>query len=75
MVSLQSKAVYIHIPFCNHICSYCDFAKMYYNKKWVNSYLDSLEYEINSNYISFNDNTVKAGSKEVFVTNYDKNGD
>lgn len=28
-------------------------------------------YEINSNYISFNDNTVKEKSKEVFVTNYD----
>lgn len=26
-------------------------------------------YEINSNYISFNDNTIKADSKEVFVTN------
>ena len=27
-------------------------------------------YQINSNYISFNDNTLKATSKEVFVTNY-----
>lgn len=32
-------------------------------------------YEINSNYISFNDNTVKINSKEVFVTNYDKDRD
>ena len=22
------EALYIHIPFCNHICSYCDFYKM-----------------------------------------------
>lgn len=29
-------------------------------------------YEISSNYISFNDNTVKQDSKEVFVTNYEK---
>lgn len=28
-------------------------------------------YDIKSNYISFNDNTIKEGSKEVFVTNYD----
>ena len=28
-------------------------------------------YNIDSNYISFNDNTIKADSKEVFVTNYD----
>lgn len=27
-------------------------------------------YEISSNYISFNDNTIKRDSKEVFVTNY-----
>lgn len=27
-------------------------------------------YEISSNYISFNDNTIKEDSKEVFVTNY-----
>ena len=29
-------------------------------------------YCISSNYISFNDNTIKADSKEVFVTNYKK---
>ena len=23
------NSVYIHIPFCSHICTYCDFAKMY----------------------------------------------
>lgn len=27
-------------------------------------------YDVNSNYISFNDNTIKADSQEVFVTNY-----
>ncbi len=42
--------IYIHIPFCNRICSYCDFPKMLYNKNFVNKYLDSLESEINSRY-------------------------
>ena len=37
-------------------------------EKWSKKYIVR---EITSNYISFNDNTVKAGSKEVFVTNYD----
>ncbi len=37
--------------------------------EWSKKYL---VYNINSNYISFNDNTVKADSKEVFVTNYGK---
>lgn len=38
-------------------------------EKWSKKYH---VYEINSNYISFNDNSVKINSKEVFVTNYDK---
>lgn len=44
------KSVYIHIPFCNKICTYCDFCKMYYNKKYVSLYLDELEKEIKSKY-------------------------
>ena len=43
-------AVYIHIPFCKEICAYCDFCKVYYNKKYVNKYLNALEKEIKSNY-------------------------
>ena len=44
------KSAYIHIPFCNNICSYCDFCKLYYNKDWINKYLNSLELEIKNNY-------------------------
>lgn len=29
-------------------------------------------FEVSSNYISFNDNTVKKNSAEVYVTNYEK---
>ena len=43
-------SVYIHIPFCSNICSYCDFAKFYYNSNWADNYLSSLEKEIKSNY-------------------------
>lgn len=42
--------IYIHIPFCNQICSYCDFPKLLYNKKYINTYLDSLEEEIKTRY-------------------------
>lgn len=42
--------VYIHIPFCNSICSYCDFCKIYYNKKYIYKYLDALKKEIDERY-------------------------
>lgn len=43
-------SIYIHIPFCASICTYCDFCKIYYNKKYIDKYLDSLEKEINERY-------------------------
>lgn len=44
------EAVYIHIPFCLKICSYCDFCKVLYNEKLVDRYLDELEKEIRYKY-------------------------
>lgn len=40
------SSVYIHIPFCEKICAYCDFCKMFYNEKIVDKYLDELEKEV-----------------------------
>lgn len=40
------KSCYIHIPFCEKICSYCDFCKMFYNEKIVDKYLNELENEV-----------------------------
>ncbi len=50
MGDLQIKSAYIHIPFCNTICSYCDFCKFLKNKEWVDKYLISLESEIKTLY-------------------------
>lgn len=44
------KSVYIHIPFCEKICSYCDFCKMFYNEQMVDKYLDQLEREVRTLY-------------------------
>lgn len=44
------KSCYIHIPFCDSICSYCDFCKMFYDEKYVDNYLDALDKEINERY-------------------------
>ena len=42
--------VYIHVPFCNKICNYCDFCKILYNSEYVSKYLDKLEEEIRFRY-------------------------
>ena len=42
----KTIAVYIHIPFCSNICTYCDFAKVYKNDEWIDKYLVALEKEI-----------------------------
>ncbi len=44
------KSLYIHIPFCKHICSYCDFPKVYYDEDLVLKYLEALEKEIEETY-------------------------
>ena len=42
--------MYIHIPFCDRICSYCDFAKVLKYDNYVFKYLDSLDKEIDTYY-------------------------
>ena len=54
-------SIYIHIPFCNSICTYCDFCKIFYNEKYVNNYLDNLKEEIKSRYKGEIVNTIFIG--------------
>ena len=46
----KNKSVYIHIPFCDTICSYCDFCKFIKNDEWINKYLEHLYNEIKIKY-------------------------
>ena len=46
--TLITPSFYIHIPFCKHICAYCDFTKVLYHPSWADDYLTSLENEIKS---------------------------
>jgi len=42
------KSLYIHIPFCENICNYCDFPKLQYFTIFVQKYLKKLEEELAS---------------------------
>lgn len=44
------SSMYIHIPFCRNICSYCNFTKIYYNQEISIKYLKALREEINEKY-------------------------
>jgi oxygen-independent coproporphyrinogen-3 oxidase len=39
------RALYVHIPFCEHLCAYCDFAKVLYRPDWAFSYVAELKKE------------------------------
>lgn len=47
----MASHVYIHLPFCRKICSYCDFCKFIYDEKWVGAYFKALGNEINDRYM------------------------
>ena len=38
----KSTSAYIHIPFCEHICYYCDFNKVFLEGQHVDEYIEAL---------------------------------
>lgn len=58
---MNKKGVYIHIPFCKTICSYCDFCKVLYKKEWIAAYLKKLNNEIKDMYMDDEIDTIYIG--------------
>ena len=58
----MKKGIYIHIPFCKSICSYCDFPKIISKENIHEMYIEKLIEEIKSyNINSSNIETVYIG--------------
>lgn len=57
------KSAYIHIPFCEHICHYCDFNKYFIQSQPVDEYLNALEQEM----INTIAKTGKPDLKTIFI--------
>ena len=55
------NSLYVHIPFCNHICSYCDFSKMFFSEKLADRYLEVLQSELENLMINHNLKTIYIG--------------
>lgn len=41
----MARSIYIHIPFCSHICYYCDFNKVFIEGQPVDQYIEALRQE------------------------------
>jgi oxygen-independent coproporphyrinogen III oxidase len=50
---MRTKGLYIHIPFCDAICAYCDFVKMVRSDKTKQRYMDKLTTDLTT--IDFTD--------------------
>ena len=49
LMTTRIKHLYIHVPFCNTICFYCDFAHRVYDFSLAEKWLERLEKEIKDN--------------------------
>jgi len=54
-------SIYIHIPFCQRICSYCDFPKRVSKTSEINLYLDALKKEVDMRMVDEPIDTVYLG--------------
>ena len=57
----KPEHLYVHVPFCKTICSYCDFVHSVYQSKLVDEWLDALQKEIESKDINPNLKTIYIG--------------
>lgn len=60
-MSNNAKSLYIHIPFCERLCDYCDFTKLQYFRSFAEPYIKELIKEIESYKIDHQLETIYIG--------------
>ncbi len=69
------EALYIHIPFCDHICTYCDFYKMVAKESLKEKYIKYLIKELEMRYKQDYLNDIKTiyiggGTQALLIATY-----
>ncbi len=65
MTIKSTKSLYIHIPFCQKKCPYCDFYSVNYNQDWASAYVDAICQQISELDGSFSTIYIGGGTPTV----------
>lgn len=57
----KPEHLYVHVPFCAHICGYCDFAHIAYQSKTADAWLEAIAKELSEKQINKNLKTIYIG--------------
>lgn len=57
----KPQHLYVHVPFCAHICGYCDFAHVVYRNETVEQWLKAIEKEIQAKEINTDLSSIYVG--------------
>jgi len=69
MKNSEVKGIYIHVPFCTHICAYCDFCKILYNQDMADKYINVTINELNKINNKVNSIYIGGGSPSSLTSN------
>lgn len=61
----QPESIYIHIPFCQHVCAYCDFVKVNYHQTLADQVIERIIEDLSNHQRPFKTIYVGGGTPSV----------